>query len=211
MLSPDPNKPDSKSEPKPKPDSKTEPKPVHVVPLPAPASRNMTLIVGLVALAIIVGGVVVAVIVVTGRKPAEVELVSVQSEKRTDLQPPPGTPEPPPAKIVEPAAPDRSTTRPVTVAKKPPRTPDEELVDKLTRTFAGRRTAVSACFATPSNEKITIRLEIGRDGRVSDARVSPDAVAATPAGACLVKVARETAFGTQPKAVAIHVPITATK
>ena len=75
--------------------------------------------------------------------------------------------------------------------------------------FATRRAAVKTCFDTPSTEAISIRLQIDRAGKVTDAAVSPPAIASTPAGACLAKVARETSFGAQPKAVVFHVPITA--
>ena len=195
MLSPD-SKPDSKSEPKP-------------VAAPAPDTlstrRNyLPLILGLVGL--VIAGAVTVVVVVLMRTPTEVQMVHAEPQKRTDLVP---SPEPVQTKPVEPAAaePEPPPSAPKTVAK--PRTPDELLIDKLTAKFASRRSAVTSCFAAASTETISIRLQIDRTGKVTDATVSPAAIATSAAGACLVKVARETSFGPQPKAVVFHVPITA--
>ncbi len=189
--------------PESKPDSKAEPKPL-AAPAPDTLSTRhnyLPLILALVGL--VIAGAVTVVVVVLTRTPTEVQMVHAAPQKRTDLELPP---EPVQTKPVEPAAaePAPPPSTPKTVAK--PKTPDELLIDKLTAKFATRRSAVTTCFAAASTETISIRLQIDRTGKVTDAAVSP---AASPAGACLVKVARETSFGPQPKAVVFHVPITA--
>lgn len=198
MLSPDP-----------KPDSKSEPKPAAQSPITINRESNAKwIIIGLIGLAAISG--VVITVVVLSSKPEEVVMVGVETHKRDDLAEPPA---PPPAKPIEPVtAPpeDKGSVEPPPQRPERKLSPDELLVEKLTRTFAKHGAAINACFGkTKPTEKISIRIQIAQDGLVQSARVSPEAVATTPIGACLTKVAENAAFGAQPKAVTIHVPISA--
>jgi hypothetical protein len=53
-----------------------------------------------------------------------------------------------------------------------------------------------------------LRFEVGVDGAARSVSVLPAAVAATPLGACLVKVGRGTTFAPQPATITFRVPVT---
>jgi len=79
--------------------------------------------------------------------------------------------------------------------------------------FARREGDIRQCFVGHTGDaagatQISLRFEIGRDGRVGAVSALPDAVGASPLGACLVRIARGTVFAPQPAPVTIRIPLT---
>ena len=71
----------------------------------------------------------------------------------------------------------------------------------------------SSCFerhtaATEGQPQLSIRFSIDRAGRVTEAELSPPAIAPTPLGQCLLGVARSTQFDSQPQPISFRIPIT---
>jgi hypothetical protein len=56
--------------------------------------------------------------------------------------------------------------------------------------------------------EISLRFEVGVDGAARSVAVLPATVAATPLGACLVKVGRGTRFAPQPAPITFRIPVT---
>ncbi|HEX9295256.1 MAG TPA: protein kinase [Polyangiaceae bacterium] len=86
--------------------------------------------------------------------------------------------------------------------------------DALTRAFARQEPQIARCFSQHASEvsgnpEISVRFEVGADGRVVSTQVQPAALAGTPLGGCIAQVARGTDFGPQPAAVSFRIPITA--
>jgi hypothetical protein len=80
-------------------------------------------------------------------------------------------------------------------------------------TFARREGEIRRCFVGHTSDaaggaEVSLRFEIGRDGRVGSAAVLPASVAATPLGACLTKIGKSTVFAPQPSPVTIRIPLT---
>jgi hypothetical protein len=87
--------------------------------------------------------------------------------------------------------------------------PTETDVGALTRTFGKQSPAITACFKKhgETTEKVSIRIQIDRQGVVQATQVLPESVGATPLGACVAAVATQTAFGPQPKGATFRVPL----
>jgi serine/threonine-protein kinase len=82
----------------------------------------------------------------------------------------------------------------------------------LTRAFARRHAAVERCFdeglaGLSGSPELTLHFRVRADGSVASVALTPQAIAATPLGGCLLGVARTTAFGPQAEAVAFAIPI----
>ncbi|HJL14059.1 MAG TPA: protein kinase [Sandaracinaceae bacterium LLY-WYZ-13_1] len=82
----------------------------------------------------------------------------------------------------------------------------------LTAAFERRQPQLRRCFSEHTLElegrpQITIRFEVGRSGAVESATLSPAALAPTALGRCLLGVARDTSFASQPAPVAFRIPI----
>jgi serine/threonine-protein kinase len=92
----------------------------------------------------------------------------------------------------------------------PPRPADPAA---LSRVFERRRSDIHACFSTHVVElqgvpQIAISFQVDPEGRLVSARVQPPAVAGTPLGNCLERVARTTDFGQQARGLTFRIPIT---
>lgn len=79
--------------------------------------------------------------------------------------------------------------------------------------LARRENDIRRCFSKASdpgaiNREISLRFELGREGRVTGLTVLPPSVASTLLGACLDQVGRSTAFPRQPQPVAFRIPVT---
>jgi serine/threonine-protein kinase len=110
-----------------------------------------------------------------------------------------------PAAVVASSAP-----RPVAT----PVRPKESTAARLTQAFGKQRGAITACFHEHAAQvsgapEIWVRLEVGTDGAVTSASVSPESLGSTLLGKCLVDLARATRFDPQPEPVAFRVPIKA--
>jgi serine/threonine-protein kinase len=84
----------------------------------------------------------------------------------------------------------------------------------LSQVVARRQDQIARCFATPGVDvsgtpALSVRFEIDTSGHVQSAHVLPPALAATPLGQCIERVARATEFGSQPKALSFRIPMTA--
>ena len=87
---------------------------------------------------------------------------------------------------------------------------------RLTRAFGRRQKLIEECFATHATElqgqpRIAVHFRIGTRGQVLEAALSPEPLAGTALGRCLLGVARAASFGPQQIEVAFRIPITAQK
>jgi serine/threonine protein kinase len=85
--------------------------------------------------------------------------------------------------------------------------------EALSTTVAARSAEIRRCFTTSdlsasTGDEISLRFEVGTDGAARSVTVLPAKVAATPLGACLVKVGRGTAFAPQPAPITFRIPVT---
>jgi serine/threonine protein kinase len=110
------------------------------------------------------------------------------------------------AAVVEPAV-DAGT--PAAGSAKPRVPPTETDVGALTRTFGKQSPAITACFKQhgETTEKVSIRIQIDKQGAVQATQVLPESVAASPLGECVAGVAKKTSFGPQPKGATFRVPL----
>jgi serine/threonine-protein kinase len=99
----------------------------------------------------------------------------------------------------------------------PPRTtargPDAQ---ELTRAFRKQQGRIEDCFkrhATAVEGLPTLQLEfaLNADGKLTSVGVAPGALAVTPLGQCIKKVASETRFPAQGKAVSFAIPLSASR
>jgi hypothetical protein len=84
----------------------------------------------------------------------------------------------------------------------------------LTRAFARQQPQIARCFSQHAGDvtgspEISVRFEVGTDGRVTSAQVQPAALGSTPLGQCITAVAKATDFGPQPDPTPFRIPITA--
>ncbi len=90
----------------------------------------------------------------------------------------------------------------------------ESLGASLGRAFAGQKQGVEKCFrehAAGQKEipRLSVRLELGKDGSVASARVKPRKEAETELGKCLQQACRAMKFEPQKEAVSFTIPLTA--
>jgi serine/threonine protein kinase len=107
------------------------------------------------------------------------------------------------------AAPDAGVASVASGSATPRLSPTETDVGALTRTFGKQSPAITACFKQhgETTEKVSIRIQIDREGVVQATQVLPESVGATPLGACVAAVAKKTSFGPQPKGATFRVPL----
>jgi len=187
----------------PAPDSKSTPVPVAVTR----PRRDPLWIAGMVALTLLlVTGGVIAVVVYNSSK--EVVVIGVDQQARDDLSPAlPGAIKP--VEAVD-AAPAPAVDAASAVTEHPrPRSADELQVERLSARFAKRRAEVARCLhgKAPGREPMIVRLSIDLAGHVTSAEVLPAEIGRTEEGQCFARVAHETEFGPQPKAVTVRVPL----
>jgi serine/threonine protein kinase len=94
-----------------------------------------------------------------------------------------------------------------------PRAPDAQ---ELTRAFRKQQGKIEGCFkqyATAVEGMPTLQLEfaLSAEGKLTSVRVAPDALAVTDLGKCIKKVASETHFPAQGKAVSFAIPLSASR
>jgi serine/threonine protein kinase len=121
---------------------------------------------------------------------------------------PPAPAETPPA-AHETAAPTARSERRAHVGRAPRAAGPEA----LSSTVAGRSAEIRRCFtasdlSAAAGDEISLRFEVGLDGAARSVTVLPARVAATPLGACLVKVGRATTFPPQPAPITFRIPVT---
>jgi eukaryotic-like serine/threonine-protein kinase len=98
--------------------------------------------------------------------------------------------------------------------KRPPRAaPSASDPAALSRIVERRRGEVRACFASHVAEmqgmpQIAIAFQVDASGKVLSARVQPPAIAGTPLGGCIERIARTMQFGKQAQPLSFHIPIT---
>lgn len=81
-----------------------------------------------------------------------------------------------------------------------------------TAAFRRSEPAVQRCLAehgadAGEAEQLTLRFDIAADGTVERARVTPEAIAASELGRCLLEVARAARFAPQDQPVGIRIPL----
>jgi tRNA A-37 threonylcarbamoyl transferase component Bud32 len=140
--------------------------------------------------------------------------------ERSDVAPPvaanpppvapiaPGTPIEPAAPAEEPAAARGHGSRHGPAARAPRNAAQPDLSSPLTK----RAAEIRRCFGDRDADEagsgeISLRFEVGADGIVKSVAVQPAALAATPLGACLVKIGRTTTFGPQAAPIAFRIPV----
>jgi hypothetical protein len=101
-----------------------------------------------------------------------------------------------------------------TAATGPKTVPAKSKSELLTRAFARQQGQIARCFTQHASDvsgspEISVRFEVGTDGRVGSAQVQPAALGSTPLGQCIAGVARATEFGPQSEPVSFRIPITA--
>ena len=86
--------------------------------------------------------------------------------------------------------------------------PRRSTAQQLSRVFGRRQAQVLACFESPSSQlELNVRFEVGRNGRVTNATLTPASAAQTASGRCILRVARGTRFPPQPQPIAFSIPI----
>lgn len=182
--------------------------PTVALPPSRPASRRLLVPAVLVAL-------VAAVILAVGwgrSDRAETRYVVVQGDDRAPVEPPVSPHELPAPPAKDPGPPDPpSGADPGAAGKRPRAAGSADAASALTRAFLRRQGQVAACFgsgaAAGTPEEIAVRFRVGSDGRVTSAELLPPSIASTPAGQCVLGVARSTEFPAQPAPVTFRIPI----
>jgi serine/threonine-protein kinase len=90
-----------------------------------------------------------------------------------------------------------------------PATPE----NNLTRTFAKEQARVERCFTEHAaglelSSQVALRFRVDRAGKVEQAELIPPALSDSPLGSCLLGLAKEIAFGPQPRALTFRIPVT---
>jgi hypothetical protein len=124
-----------------------------------------------------------------------------------------------------PAAPQRaatdppqpSATRPTKPRATPNRTPQagsEDPSQAVARAFVQQKARVARCLSdhadvVPTTTDLDVRIALEASGKVREVQVTPDAIASSPAGACIVAAVQAMTFDAQPAPLTVHVPISA--
>jgi len=116
------------------------------------------------------------------------------------------------AAAVPPAGGPVVATTPAARAARAARSARAARPDDLSSALAKRSGDIRSCFTELGSDEasateISLRFEVGADGAVKSLAVLPPAIAATPLGACLVKVGRGTAFAPQPAPITFRIPV----
>jgi serine/threonine-protein kinase len=169
------------------------------------------------------------------RSQAEPQYIVVQStgseppRTTAPAQPPAATPPTAvPAGTVGPAggssAPQAATNPPQPSAARPtkPRaTPNrtlpagaEDPSQAVARAFVQQKARVARCLSdhadvVPTTTDLDVRIALEANGKVREVQITPDAIASSPAGPCIVAAVQAMTFDAQPAPLAVHVPISA--
>ncbi len=145
---------------------------------------------------------------------AEGGKVAVESSSPTSLAPQLAAPVRSPKPVADPAAPVvGSRPRAPRRARDPGASAAPAKSDGFSQVVARRESDIRRCFSKVPDPgaidpEISLRFELGSDGRVTGLTVLPKSVASTPLGACLDQVGRSTAFPPQPQPIAFRIPVT---
>jgi eukaryotic-like serine/threonine-protein kinase len=180
------------------------------VPERVPAARSSRWLIAIAGV-LLVGGIGVVTVVLGKDTAAEPEPTFIVVDQRggpvPDVEP---RPEPITVPALSADAGVEATSSADAGTPRPTRPASEPDVDQLTRVFGRRRAQVATCFTrhpAQVRDGIEVRIQLDVTGRVRSAEVLPPSVGTTPLGECLASVARDTAFGPQPKPITFRVPI----
>jgi hypothetical protein len=190
-----------------------------------PVLASATRIALVAALAAIVGAISAAALWKTVESGEEEPVIVIEREARAPDKPAEVAPvAPAPVAPVEPSAPTQPAAPAPTeveaaAGSEPPAAAAEPLPPnpkRLTRAFGRRQKQIEECFATKATElqgqpQIAVHFRIGTRGQVIDAALSPEPLAGTSLGRCLLGVARGASFGPQQTEISFRIPITAQK
>ena len=189
---------------------------------PNPLRKVAIAAAGVVGLAAVVGGVVLATrrSGTEGTGPAPVIVVNGQVNGADGLTLEGGAaapaPAPAPASASASAPAPAPASAPASAASAHTLSPVARAdgTDSLTRAFSRQQPQVARCFASNASDvagspEIAIRFGVDVSGHVTSAQVLPGAVASTPLGVCLAGVAQGTQFGPQAHDVSFRIPIVA--
>jgi hypothetical protein len=105
-----------------------------------------------------------------------------------------------------------------TTAKRDPRPRRAPAPDALTLTRAlrKRQPRLEACFkqhraAAAALPRIQLEFDLDAAGKLTRVALSPGALASSPLGACLLQIARSTAFPAQGRPVSFAIPVTTSR
>jgi hypothetical protein len=84
----------------------------------------------------------------------------------------------------------------------------------LSQKFRAKQPQIEACFRREAEQvvgmpRVSVRFEVDRSGKVTQATLSPPALSGTPLGRCLLATAQTARFGALTEPVAFSIPITA--
>jgi hypothetical protein len=96
----------------------------------------------------------------------------------------------------------------------PARPQDKDPARLLARSFDKQKQGVVRCLHDhvndlPAEAALSVRIELDQGGAVKNASVSPDTLAQTPVGQCVVTATQSMQFGAQSSPLAFRVPLTA--
>lgn len=187
------------------------------------------MILGMLGAATLAAGIAVAAVTLTSHPETPKEprflLVERPGETAPDVAAPIATtsasPDSPPQGV--PASDPDSHDATVSDQKAPPTPtrpgadavkPADGGVAALNRAFAKRSGALQNCFVRNADTlqgspQVTIRFQVSTSGAVESAALQPAALSGTALGACVLQVARSTAFPPQEKPVAFSIPFQA--
>jgi serine/threonine protein kinase len=85
---------------------------------------------------------------------------------------------------------------------------------KLARAFAEQKAGIERCFVQYASElgqgtRLSVRIKLSAEGKVSEAEVSPANLAGAPLGSCIAQATRAMNFSPQPEPISFRVPLTA--
>jgi eukaryotic-like serine/threonine-protein kinase len=192
-----------------------------VPPLPPPArvpaftQSASTAVPHLVWAGVAVLALAVLAFVAWRFNPAPTPVPSAQIRVVGETPMPAPVPEIEPLKPLDPApqAANPERERPSHAPIRAARTPDAQ---ELTRAFRKQQPKIEGCFkthATAVQGLPTLQLEfaLNAEGKLTSVRVAPQALAVTELGKCIQRVAGETRFPAQGKAVSFAIPLSASR
>lgn len=147
--------------------------------------------------------------------PARIEVTAERGQVALDrTSVPPSVPSPAVASLPAPVAVPPPTEEAPTRARKerPARPARVDSASRFRVAFARKERELERCFADFPGEglatgDLSVRFRADADGKVTSAEVLPEAVAGTPLGACVAKVASTTRFGQQGEPVQFRIPV----
>ncbi|HEX7478530.1 MAG TPA: protein kinase [Polyangiales bacterium] len=190
-----------------------------LAPQPGPPSTQRWLFAALAGAALLGGTLVLT----RGRDAAPERIVVI--ERQASPAAAPATPTPPAPALPTPPANRAAGAAPQEPARAEPtaRAPKEHIAHAessaadpkaLTRAFARQQSHIEECFqlhatALPEQPGLAIDFEVGSDGSVQSARLSPATLANTPLGTCLLGVAKATRFPKLHEPLSFKIPLVA--